>query len=386
MLLQENQRKMSDFDLIYKIAVGKIPNVGIQNTKLLISYLGSVKEVFTSNKSKLLKIPGIGEITTNNILKTRKEALTHAENELKFIENNKIFVSFYLDKDYPFLLKQAPDAPVVFYKKGNYNFDSEKYLAIVGTRKATHVGLENCENLVKDLAQSGHNLVIVSGLAYGIDICAHKAALKYGLKTVAVLGHGFKTIYPPKHKAYAQQIIDEGGALISEFSSEDNFDRNNFLKRNRIIAGLTHASVIVESGERGGSLNTAEIANSYNREVFSFPGRIGDKFSIGCNRLIKKHKAFLIENAEDVEYILAWDKSKQKTPRQTIMFSELSEQEKIIVNILQKNEKAAIDLICRESKMTMNQVSALLLEMEFKDLIIQLPGKAFVLPENAKIS
>ncbi|NPA68553.1 MAG: DNA-protecting protein DprA [Chlorobi bacterium] len=372
---------MKNNDLKYKIAIGQIPGLGSVNTKNLISYCGGVSEVFKADKKKLLKIPGIGKITAESIIKN-KHLIEEAEKELEFTEKNNIKTRFYLDENYPFLLKQCSDAPVVFFEKGNINFNGRKAISVVGTRKATKYGKDICENLIKELAELGHNPVIVSGLAFGIDVCAHKAALKYGLDTVAVLGHGLNKIYPRQHERIASEITKKG-AIISEFTTFSKFDRQNFLQRNRIIAGLSEATVVIESAEKGGALVTADIANSYNRDVFAVPGRLEDKYSEGTNKLIKTHKAFLLQSAKDVEYILNWE---EKTEiRQQQLFTELSEDEKTIAKILSENGKQMIDFICKKSGFNSAKASAVLLEMEFKNIVRNLPGKIFELSGNVNI-
>lgn len=372
---------MPNNDLKYKIALGQIPGLGPVNAKNLISYCGGIKEIFEADEKKLLKTPGIGRITAQSILQN-KHLLKDTEKEIRFITKNKINPRFYLDNDYPFLLKQCPDAPLLFFEKGDISFKNRKVISIVGTRNATSRGKKICENLIKELTESGHNPIIISGLAYGIDICAHKAALKYGLETVSVLAHGFDRIYPATHKNTAAEIVKQG-ALITEFTKDSKFDRQNFLRRNRIIAGLSNATVVIESAIKGGSLVTADIANSYNRDVFAVPGRLEDKYSEGTNQLIKIHKAFLLQSAKDIEYILNWEQS--STPKQQILFVELSEDEKKIAQVLQKNGKTVIDYICKESGFNSAKTSALLLEMEFKSAIHCLPGKVYELAGNIQI-
>ncbi len=372
---------MTDEYLKYKIALGQIPGLGPVNAKNLISYCGGIKEVFEADKQKLLKTPGIGNATASSILEN-KHLLKDVENEIKFITKNGINTRFYLDEDYPFLLKQCSDAPLMFFEKGTVSYKNRKIISIVGTRNATQRGKEICDRLIKELADSGHNPIIISGLAYGIDICAHKSALKYGLDTVSVLAHGFDRIYPAKHKNIAAEIVKQG-ALITEFTKGAKFERQNFLQRNRIIAGLSHATVVIESAAKGGSLVTADIANSYNREVFAIPGRLEDTYSEGTNWLIKIHKAFLLQSAKDIEYILNWEQN--INPKQQVLFVELSEDEKKIAQILQKNGKTVIDTICKESGFNSAKASALLLEMEFNDAVRCLPGKVYELAGNIQI-
>jgi len=372
---------MADDTLKYKIALGQIPGLGPVNAKNLISYCGGTEEVFEADKKKLLKTPGIGEITAKNILQN-KHLLKDVEDEIKFITKNAIKVRFYLDENYPFLLKQCSDAPLIFFEKGNISYDNRKIISIVGTRNATQRGRDICDKLVKELSDSGHNPVIVSGLAYGIDISAHRAALKYGLDTISVLAHGFDRIYPATHKKTASEITEQG-ALITEFTKSAKFERQNFLQRNRIIAGLSHAVVVVESAAKGGSLVTADIANSYNRDVFAVPGRIDDKYSEGTNWLIKTNKAFLLQSAKDIEYILNWEQNTK--PKQQVLFIKLSDNEKKIAQVLQTNGKTTIDYICKKSGFNSAKTSSILLEMEFKNAVRCLPGKVFELVENINI-
>jgi DNA processing protein len=362
-------------NLKYKIALGLIPNVGPITAKTLISYTGSPEAIFKEPFQKLIKIPGIGEITAKIIIENR-DKVQEAEEEVDFILNNNIKTIFYPDSDYPELLRHCSDAPIMLFYKGNLNINGKKSLSVVGTRNASPEGKENCDNLIKNLSEGNHNPIIVSGLAYGIDICAHKAALNNNLETIAVLGHGLNKIYPTAHAPIASEIINQG-AIITEFTSKAKFERQNFLRRNRIIAGISQATIVVESAIKGGSLTTADIANSYDREVFAFPGRVSDKYSQGCNMLIKQHRAYLIENSADLEYNLSWEQNKETKITQKALFVELSETEKTIITILQENKKPVIDFICKQSQMTMNKVSSTLLELEFKGLVRCLPGKIY---------
>jgi len=372
---------MIDSQLKYKIALRLLPKVGIATAKNLIAYSGSPEAVFKTQKELLLKIPGIGSVLSNLILKNRTAALEKAENEIKFITKNGIKVLFFLDDNYPYLLKQCPDAPIVLFQKGEINFENRKAISIVGTRNATTEGLESVKTLVKDLLP--HNPIIVSGLAYGIDVCAHKAALKAKLETVAVLGHGFDTLYPAVHKKIAKEIT-ENGALLTEFLSNSKFERQNFLQRNRIVAGISQATVVAESAIKGGSLTTANIANSYSRDVFAFPGRLTDQYSAGCNSLIKQNRAALIQSYKDVEYLLGWEEQEVDAVQQHL-FAVLSDDEKVLAIVLNKGKSMTIDLICKESKFSMSKVSAILLGMEFKGLIRSLPGKVYQVLGNITV-
>lgn len=361
--------------LQHKIALSLIPGIGITLAKNLIAYVGSVEGIFKEKKQNLLKIKGIGMLLADNIANSK--ALEKAEKEIVFIEKHNVKLYFYLDDNYPFKLKQCEDAPILIYQIGDVDLNNSKILSIVGTRKATNYGKEICENLVKKLAERGHDPLIVSGLAHGIDSYAHKASLKNNLKTVAVLGHGLQTIYPAIHKSLARQIT-QNGALLTEFPSETKPDRPNFVRRNRIIAGLADATIIVESGEKGGALITADIANSYNRDVFAIPGKIIDNYSLGCNKLIKTNKAALLESVEDLEYILGWDiLNQEKQQIQQELFKELTETELSLYNIIKENNETSIDQISIMAKLPMSKVSSSLLEMEFSGFIRCLPGKIY---------
>lgn len=366
-------------NLKYKIALSLIPKVGHITAKKLVAYVGDYEGVFKESKKNLLKIPDIGQTLANNIVHTN--VLPLAEKEIEFIEKNNIRVIFYLDEEYPERLKHCIDAPILLYTKGELSLNQRKVLSIVGTRKATDEGVSFCTSLVSALADRGHNPIIVSGLAYGIDATAHKAALDNNLATVAVLGHGLDIIYPASHKSLANKIMDNG-LLITDFPSKSKRDKNNFVKRNRIIAGLSDATIVVESGEKGGALITADIANSYNRDVFAVPGRVMDTHSKGCNQLIKTNKAALLEKVEDIEYLLGWEPENKPNQKdiQRNLFVELNDEEKIIVDILKSNTKELpIDTICLKAQLPTSKVSPILLELEFKGILKTLPGKTYKL-------
>lgn len=368
---------MINDDLKYKIALSLIPKVGHVIAKKLVSHVGSFEGVFKESKKNLLSIPGIGEILAQSIINS--DALSKADQELEFIVKHKITTSFYLDKDYPERLKYCDDAPILIYTKGSADFNNRKVLSIVGTRKATRQGIVFCEKLIENLAERNHNPIVVSGLAYGVDATAHKAALDNGLQTIAVLGHGLDIIYPASHKTLAKDII-KNGSLITDFPSKSIRDKNNFVKRNRIIAGLSDATIVIESGVKGGSLVTADIANSYNRDVFAVPGRITDQYSVGCNNLIKTNKAAMLTSIKDVEYLLGWDVSENKDRSvQRNLFVDLSHEERVIVDILSKNDDISIDILCVKCNMPTSKVSPILLNLEFKGIVRPLPGKLYKL-------
>ena len=365
---------MSDVQLKHKIALGLIPRIGDINARKLVSHFGNVEAIFNEPYRNLIKIPGIGSGIAKYI--SDRSYLDTAEKEAEYVTKNNIKTHFYLDNDYPFRLRQCDDSPVVFFFKGNCNLDASKILSVVGTRNATIRGRELCDKIIAGLAAGHPDLIIVSGLAYGIDIAAHKAALANNLETIGVLAHGFKTLYPAMHASTSKTMVSHGG-LLTDFLSDALPERNNFIKRNRIIAGLSDATIVVESGIKGGALITADIANSYNRDVFAVPGRPDDQWSSGCNSLIRSNKAFLAECSDDIEYFLSWKPEKSKPAIQRTLFSELDETEKIIFELLAKQGELTIDTICRLLNIPVYKLSSQLLQMEFKGLLKCSPGNLY---------
>lgn len=366
---------MTKEELFHSLILQKVPNLGDASAKKLIHNAGSASAVFKEKKSKLIKIDGIGEFKLKELHNTDYFAL--AEREIDFIENNKIAVSFFKDENYPENLKHCIDGPILFFHRGNINFNRKRIVSIVGTRKITTYGSSFCENLVDELAPL--DVVIVSGFAYGVDITAHKAAIKNNLQTIGCLAHGLNQMYPKTHKKYMDEVEYNGG-FITEFWSSDAFDRTNFLKRNRIIAGISDATIVIESAEKGGSLVTAELANSYSRDVFAVPGRVTDSQSRGCNNLIKTNRAHLLTSAADLVYILNWKlEDEKKKPIQKQLFIELFDDEKKIFNLLKSKEKAHLDEIAIACEMPVYKATTLLFDLELKGIVKPLPGKIFEL-------
>lgn len=361
-------------DLLYKIAITKINKVGPVTARNLISYCGGVKETFQTKKKDLLKIPGVGETTISNLF--NKNVLIEAERELKFIEKNNVKLLFFLDKDYPSRLKHFQDSPILLYYKGNVDLNTPRIVSIVGTRTPTVRGKAICEEIIEGLKL--YNVLIVSGLAYGVDATAHQACLDFKIPTVGVLGHGLSRIYPSKHKKMADEMVANGG-LLTEFSSEVDIEREHFPMRNRIIAGMCDALIVIETAEKGGSMISAHMANNYNKDVFAVPGRLNDKFSQGCNHLIKTHKASLIESAEDIAYIMRWDKKSERKSVQKSLFVELTEKEQQIVDLLQNVEDLSIDKLSQETQLNSSKMAELMLDLEFKGIVKTLPGKRYIL-------
>jgi DNA processing protein len=365
---------MSDISLKHKIALSLIPGIGDINARKLVSHTGSVEGVFTEPYSSLIKIPGIGTSLAKYICE--RSYLDTAEKEAEYVSKNNIRTFFYLDNDYPYRLRQCDDSPVTFFYKGISDLNSLHMLSIVGTRNASARGRELCEKIVASLSQKHPDLIIVSGLAYGIDITAHKAAIANNLQTIGVLAHGFKTTYPSVHRPVAQSMVTKG-ALITDFLSDELPERNNFIKRNRIIAGLSDATIVVESGTKGGALITADIAGSYNRDVFAVPGRPDDQWSAGCNSLIKRNKAALVENGDDIEYLLGWTPEKGNMPVQRQLFNDLSDEERVVYEQINLEGEMNIDAICRAVDMPVYKLSSLLLQMEFNGIIRCYPGNLY---------
>jgi DNA processing protein len=365
---------MSEISLKHKIALSLIPGIGDINARKLVSNIGNVEGVFSESYRTLIKIPGIGINLARSVCD--RSYMEIAENEAEYVTKNNIKTFFYLDNDYPYRLRQCDDSPVTFYFRGCCDLNTSKILSVVGTRSATPRGKEICEKIIGGLAIGHPDLIIASGLAYGIDIASHKAAIYNNLQTIGVLAHGFKTIYPSVHQSTANEIIKKGG-LVTDFLSDALPERNNFLKRNRIIAGLSDATLVVESGIKGGALITADIAGSYNRDVFAVPGRPGDQWSAGCNSLIKNNKAALVEDSEDIEYFLNWKPTVTKLAVQRTLFNELSESEKLIFENLNLVGEMNIDQLCRTVDIPVYKLSALLLQMEFNGIIKCYPGNLY---------
>jgi len=360
-------------DLKYKIGIGLIPGIGDILAKKLISYCGGVEAVFREKKTALMKIPNVGEVLADSIV--NHDVLAKAEKEVEFIFKHRISNSFYLDDNYPVRLKNCPDSPVIIFYKGNVDFEHPKIVSIVGTRQATSYGKDICNRLVDELRQRNHHPIIISGLAYGIDICAHRAALRNGLPTIAVLGHGLAQLYPSAHAVTAREITEQG-ALLTEFLSDSSIDRNNFVRRNRLIAGLADLTIVVESNIRGGALITADIANSYNRDVFACPGRLTDACSTGCNWLIKTNKANLLQSVADIEYIMGWD-NRPTISVQRELFPAVTVEEETILRMLKESGECVIDSLSFALQIPVSKVSTLLLNLELAGLVHSLPGKVY---------
>ncbi|OIQ31021.1 MAG: DNA protecting protein DprA [Bacteroidetes bacterium MedPE-SWsnd-G2] len=364
---------MKSKELFYALALQHVPKIGSITAKKLINHCGSAEAVLKEKPQNLLKINGIGKLVISDLFNPEHQKA--AENELRFIEQERIESQYFLDANYPQRLTHCIDGPIVIFKTGNIKLEQQPVISIVGTRKITVKGIEFCERLIEDLKP--FNPIIVSGFAYGTDITAHKAAIKNELQTIGCLAHGLNQIYPKVHKRYMNEVEGNGG-FITDFWSDSVFDRNNFLKRNRIIAGLSEATIVIESAEKGGSLVTADIAHSYNRDVFAVPGRVSDSQSVGCNNLIKFQKAHLLSSPMDIPYILNWKLEDNQAPAvQKQLFVELNDQEKTVYNYLKTEDKQLLDTIALNCKMPTFKTAGILLNMELKGVVRPLPGKLF---------
>ena len=361
-------------NLIYKIALTKIPQVGIRTARLLIDTCGGIEAVFKENFKSLSKIPRISKTVAENI--TKADVAQLSASEVNFINEHQIRALFFKDPDYPIRLTPFADSPMLLYYKGNANLNVERTVAIVGTRRPTENGKIICEEIVEGLSK--YQVTVISGLAYGIDVTAHQKCLSLQIPTIGVLGHGMSQIYPAIHKPIAAKMLN-GGGLLTQFGPDMGPDREHFPMRNKIVAAMADAVVVVETARKGGSMITAEMANSYNKDVFAVPGRLNDPYSKGANHLIKAHKAQLLESAEDIAYIMRWSKREELEKRQAQLFPELNEREKNILRIIGDTSKINIDQLRYQTDLTNSEIAALTLELEFKGLIKTLPGKRFVL-------
>ncbi|WP_293892477.1 DNA-processing protein DprA [Flavobacterium sp.] len=364
---------MDTNELFHLLALLKVEGVGDIVAKKLINHCGSAENVFNSKLRSLKSIDGVGDVLVKKL--ADKTIFEKAEQELRFVEKEKVTILYYQDNDYPDKLKHCIDGPILLFASGNLNFKNRKIISIVGTREITSYGSNFCKQLIEDLAI--FNPIIVSGFAYGVDIVAHQAAMENNLQTIGVLAHGLNQVYPKTHKKYVARMEGNGG-FLTEFWSNSNPDKENFVRRNRIVAGMSEATVVIESAEKGGSLITAIMANEYNRDVFAVPGRTSDKLSQGCNNLIKTQRANLMTSAADLFYILNWElENKAIKPVQKQLFVVLNNEEQKVYDYLEQNGKQLLDIIALDCDFPIFRISSLLLTMELKGVIRPLPGKLF---------
>jgi DNA processing protein len=359
------------------MALHLIEGVGGVTARNLLVHFGSAENIFKAKKHQLLQLQGIGAKVSQSITENQNQLFQKAEKEIKDAERNGIQILFFLDEAYPKRLKQIDDAPIILYQKGNTNLNQDKTIAIVGTRQSTPYGKNFVEQLLLEL--KAYKPIIISGMAYGIDIIAHRESLKNEMPTVGVLANGLDTLYPSSHQNTAEQMIHHGGALITEFSLGTRPDAPRFPARNRITAALSDVVIVVESMKKGGAIITAQYANDYNREVFALPGNIGVSTSEGCNHLIKTHQAHLITSAEDIAYIMNWEKTSNTSHKKNLDLNHinLSDSEIAVIKFLFEKEEASLDEMCLLLGIPLNQMAVILLNLEMQDFINALPGKRF---------
>ena len=358
---------------LYQIALTKIANVGGVIARALVGHCGGAEAVFREKAAHLRKIPGVGPRIARQI--TRPDVLQLAERELTFVTRHQIDVHFFLDPTYPRRLTHYQQSPVLLYSKGEMDLNPLRVIAVVGTREPTAYGKQMCREFIHGLAAM--EVTIISGLAYGIDIEAHVGAMTYDMPTVGVLGSGFGHIYPQAHFRKAQRMMQNGG-LLTEFGYESGPDKENFPARNRIVAGMVDAVVVIESAESGGSMITAEFANAYHKDVFALPGRAGDRLSSGCHKLIKSHKAHLMDKAHDLTSMMQWDVDEEEAGSvQRMLFADLNEREQLIVDLLDRQTETDIDKLAYSAGLPASELATVLLSLEFKGIVRTLPGKRY---------
>ncbi|WP_373825269.1 DNA-processing protein DprA [Bacteroides heparinolyticus] len=371
---------MNSEEQLCSIALTLCPGIGHVGAKRLIEGTGSAAEVFRRRK----ELPEIIPEVTGGVVAALDcpAAFERARQELEFVEKNRLTCLTLKDETYPGRLRECDDAPAVLFFKGSVDFNRLHVINMVGTRQATDYGKQFCADFLHDLAALCPDVLVVSGLAYGIDIHAHRAALANGLSTVAVLAHGLDRLYPYVHRKTAVDMLADGG-LLTEFLTGTNPDRYNFVSRNRIVAGMCDATIVVESAAKGGSLITAELAESYHRDCFAVPGRITDNASIGCNRLIRDNKAALVQSAEEFVQVMGWDSMRKEVRPEGIqrnLFLELSEEEERVVHTLSQKGDLHINTLVVESNIPVNRMSVLLFELEMKGAVKAMPGDVYHLP------
>ena len=362
---------------IYTLALTRIPGLGLIGACHLVRTLGNASAIFQHRKELKELIPEVSDKLIQAL--DCPEAIRRAEQELAFAEQNQIQCLTLNDPSYPSRLRECEDAPLALFYRGNAPLNTQRVISMVGTRHATSYGEDLCSSFMQELSHLCPDILVVSGLAYGIDIHAHRNALKQGFPTIGVLAHGLDRIYPSAHRKTAIEMMDHGG-LLTEFMSGTNPDRQNFVRRNRIVAGMSDATIVIESAAKGGALITAELAESYHRDCFAFPGRATDIYSAGCNELIKNNRASLILSAEDFVQAMGWNATHRKAKEavQRELFLDLNEEEKKIVDILQETtEGIQINTLVVKTNIPIHRISPLLFELEMKGVIRALAGGVY---------
>lgn len=360
-------------ELFFQIALSFVPGIGSKTARVLLNHYGCAADIFKASIKELKKIDGVGEARAEKF--KDKEAFLHAAKERDYVEKHKVQTLFFNQPGYPKRFFNCDDAPTLLYYKGNSNLNSDRVVAIIGTRKNSDYGQRATEDLIEQM-QSLEGVVIVSGLALGIDSIAHKAALKNNIPTIGVLGHGLDRLYPASNRALAKDMLECGG-LLTEFPSGTNPDRTNFPIRNRIVAGISDVTILVESDIKGGAMITAYMALSYGRDVAAFPGRIYDSKSSGANHLIKKNMAALITNGEDLLQLMNWQGNEEKKVIQKQMFVTLSEEQQKLMNLLHEKDNVHADVLLMQSGFTYPQLASELLQLEMLGMVKSLPGKMY---------
>lgn len=363
-------------DLLYQLALTQVPHIGCVHAKLLIQQFHSAEAIFKARVAELEKIEGIGTVRARCI-KTFS-GFNEAEKEIAFIEKYKIKPLFLTHPAYPQRLLHCYDSPTLLFYRGETNLNTARIIAVIGTRSNSPYGKHVTEKLIKELA--AYDVLVVSGLAFGIDAIAHKTALKNNLPTVGVLAHGLDSLYPSEHTNLAKDMIKQGGGLLTEFYSDVTAEKHHFPNRNRIVAGMSDAVVVIETGIKGGSMITAELANGYNHDVFAFPGKVTDAKSAGCNALIKNNKAVLLTEAQELAEILGWSQPVPKNiPPQKELFINLNKEEKTIVDILTEKQPVHIDELNLRCGVSASLMAAAILNLELQNIVQALPGKMYQL-------
>ena len=363
-------------DTLYKVAFASIRGMGIELAQRMLDVIPSENEFFTMPEKEIKAITGGRSRIYDSSY--RNQQLDKAKRELEFINNKNIGLLYYTQPNYPTRLLEACDAPLLLYTSGNCNLNSAHVVSIVGTRHATNYGIRMCQEIVQQLSERLDDLIVVSGLAYGIDIAAHRAAVKNNVPTVAIMARGLNKIYPASHRNDAVDIVRHGGMIATDYQSQDEIHKGNFLARNRIIAGLADCTVVVESASSGGALVTASLASSYNRDVYAVPGRVGDEFSRGCNKLIHNNQAMSITCADDIIEAMRWT-PKTSPAQQMELFPTLTAEEQKIVDLLQQEGDLHINIIASHTGMPIYRIMASLVELDCKGIVISLPGSRYTL-------
>ena len=361
--------------LLHQIALTLVPQVGAVTARTLVGYCGSAEAVFRAARKELVRIPGVGPVTADHLL--APEALRRAEREIVFLEQHGVEALFYTSERYPARLRQCHDAPALLYFKGSSAelLSARRIIAMVGTRQPTEYGKALCEEIVEGLKP--YNVVMVSGLAFGIDITAHRKACAADMPNIGVLGHGLTSIYPSQHRSTALKMLENGG-LLTEYTHDTKPDREHFPMRNRIVTGMSDALVVVETAASGGSMISAQLAGQYERELFAVPGRVRDPKSAGCNLLIKMEAAKLAESAADIAAALRWDEADRQKSVQILLFPDLAPAEQNVLNIIREQPEIPIDQLTLAARLTPGELASLILGLEFKGIIRTLPGKRYM--------